>query len=181
MNCRKTANLLSAYMDGELPGVEQLQIREHLKYCPSCNEEYESLLYTKRVLSGLSVANPRNCLEDRILDRLSEEAGGSVRRLDVIGWWSLLAEQQRANIRTAGLVAILGGVCAIYVMNPFNRYRSIQSLAKSPQPFISQPAYISPDLPLPEMVRYHTVSESSQPMSGGYPAQPVSNLQPVGR
>src|SRR5947209_8479362 len=94
VNCRKTASLLSAYMDGELPGVEQLQIREHLKYCVHCNEEYESLLYTKRVLARLSVANPRNCLEDRILNRLSEEAGNRTGRFDVMGWWSLLAEQQ---------------------------------------------------------------------------------------
>src|ERR1041385_5776798 len=129
VNCRKTASLLSAYMDGELPGVEQLQIREHLKQCSSCNEEYESLLYTKRVLARLSVAAPRNCLEERILNRLSEEAGRSAARFDVRGWWSLMAEQQRSNIRTAGLVAILGAVCAVYTYNPFARYTTGQTVA----------------------------------------------------
>lgn len=180
MNCRKTASLLSAYMDGELPGVEQLQIREHLKHCTCCNEEYESLLYTKRVLARLSVANPRNCLEDRILNRLSDEAERGVKRFDPLGWWSLLAEQQKSNIRTAGLVAVLGGLCAVYWVNPFNRVQSIQSLASRPQ-FMGQPAYMEPQIPLPDMMRYHTVSESFQPMSGGYSAQPIPNYQPFGR
>ena len=181
MNCRKTASLLSAYMDGELPGVEQLQIREHLKHCACCNEEYESLLYTKRVLARLSVANPRNCLEDRILNRLSEEAERGAGKFNVTGWWSLLAEQQRANIRTAGLVAVLGGLCAIYVMNPFARYPSIQSLASSRQPIINQPAYLEPQVPIQDMMRYHTVSESSQPMSGGDSIHTIPSYQSLGR
>src|SRR5258706_11792854 len=121
VNCRKTASLLSAYMDGELPGVEQLQIREHLKQCSSCNEEYESLLYTKRVLARLSVASPRNCLENRILNRLSEESDRSAVRFDVRGWWSLMAEQQRSNIRTAGPRAVLRAGCAVYGINPVAR------------------------------------------------------------
>ena len=47
MNCRKVSHLLSAYMDGELAGVENLQIRQHLSNCDDCNDEYEELLGTK--------------------------------------------------------------------------------------------------------------------------------------
>src|SRR5258706_13132934 len=110
VNCRKTASLLSAYMDGELPGVEQLQIREHLKQCSSCNEEYESLLYTKRVLARLSLAAPRNFLEDRILDRLSEEAGRNAVRFAVRGWWAPLAQEQRGKILRSGPIGSPGAV-----------------------------------------------------------------------
>ena len=36
MNCRCAQNLLSAYVDGELAGVEMLRLREHLGVCPAC-------------------------------------------------------------------------------------------------------------------------------------------------
>jgi predicted anti-sigma-YlaC factor YlaD len=179
VNCRKTSSLLSAYMDSELPGVEQLQLREHLKQCPSCNEEYESLLYTKRVLARLSVAAPRNCLEDRILMRLSEETERSAARIDIRGWWSLMAEQQRAGIRTAGLVAVLGAVCAVYVFNPFGRYPSQQALASGNR--IGIPAYLGPQMPSQDMFQYHSRTESAQPLSGGISAVPVSSYQGIGR
>ena len=60
----------------ELPGVEQLQIRQHLRQCDICQDEHDTLLMTKRMLSGLKMKEPCADLEERILGRLFQE--GSV-------------------------------------------------------------------------------------------------------
>lgn len=59
MNCRRVVNLISAYVDGELTGVEMLDIRRHLGECPDCMEEYESLRATKMMVARLGVIAPR--------------------------------------------------------------------------------------------------------------------------
>ena len=58
MNCRKVSHLLSAYMDGELPGVEALQIRDHLSYCGDCAAEHDDLLSMKRLVGRLKIQEP---------------------------------------------------------------------------------------------------------------------------
>lgn len=75
MNCRKVQNLISAYVDCELPGVEMLAVRHHLNECTECNSEYENLLTIKRAFGGLNPRVPNPGLADRIyfqLDQLSE-------------------------------------------------------------------------------------------------------------
>ena len=67
MNCRKVNHLLSAYMDGELPGVEHRQIREHLMHCVECCQEYEALLRMKRLLAQMGLREPQNSLATRIV------------------------------------------------------------------------------------------------------------------
>jgi len=58
LNCRKVTHLLSAYMDLELPGVETLQIRDHLRRCSECADEFEQLLGMKRMLGKLKIQAP---------------------------------------------------------------------------------------------------------------------------
>lgn len=79
MNCRKTASLLSAYMDGELTGAESLRVREHLRHCEACRAEHESLQDTKVLIARLQVADPRPEFEQRLLE--------SVRGMPVESWW----------------------------------------------------------------------------------------------
>lgn len=73
MNCRKVSNLISAYIDGELPGVEHSGVHEHLKACRECREEYEGVLQMKRLLSHIKVQEPRPELSNDILARLHAE------------------------------------------------------------------------------------------------------------
>jgi Putative zinc-finger len=53
--CGFDGDLLSAWLDGELDGNEDLQVREHLADCPGCSRKVESLRYVNnqfaRVLS----------------------------------------------------------------------------------------------------------------------------------
>lgn len=72
MNCRRVSSLVSAYIDGELTGVEMLEIRDHLGGCRSCTEQYETLRSTKQLLARLQYAQPRAGLAESICLRLDE-------------------------------------------------------------------------------------------------------------
>lgn len=63
---------MSAYVDGELTGVEMLEIRRHLSDCPECAEEHESIRVTKQAVSRLRSAAPRRDLAASILLSLDE-------------------------------------------------------------------------------------------------------------
>jgi anti-sigma factor RsiW len=128
VNCRKVNNLLSAYMDGELPGVEQLQIRQHLRQCEICHEEHETLLLTKRMLSGLKMKEPCTNLEARILERLAKEGSmtsasdesSHPSRLPSLfafqSWWGVLAYPQK--LRLSGMLAAGSVTIALLVIVP---------------------------------------------------------------
>ena len=70
MNCHRVSSLISAYIDGELTGVEMLEIRRHFDDCQSCSLQYESLRETKQMLARLSYTEPRAGLADRICSQL---------------------------------------------------------------------------------------------------------------
>ena len=76
MNCRKVTHLLSAYMDGELPGVESLQIRDHLSMCSECASEYDDLLSMKRLVGRLKVQEPVGEIAAEILQSIRIESPG---------------------------------------------------------------------------------------------------------
>lgn len=73
MNCRNVLHLLSAYMDGELRGVEHRLVHDHLARCPECDAEYQDLLLTKRLLGRMRLQMPREELSALILQRISAE------------------------------------------------------------------------------------------------------------
>ncbi|HSV74808.1 MAG TPA: anti-sigma factor [Chthonomonadales bacterium] len=70
MSCGRAGRLLSAFIDDELPGSEKLAVRDHLRGCLTCRSEYDSLVATKRLLSGLSTSEPRPEFEGELLRRL---------------------------------------------------------------------------------------------------------------
>jgi len=64
--------LLSAYVDGELTGVEMLEIRRHLSDCPDCAHEHESVLFTKRAVSRLANVAPTEDFMARLMTSIGE-------------------------------------------------------------------------------------------------------------
>ena len=70
MNCHRVTNLLSAYVDGELTGVEMLSIRRHLSDCGECAEEYEAVRFTKMAVVRLATVQPRESFAALILKNL---------------------------------------------------------------------------------------------------------------
>lgn len=179
LNCRKVNNLLSAYIDGELAGVEQLQIRQHLRDCCECNYEHESLLLTKRMLSSLCVKDARPGLEERILDEIHGDPSHRPPRFDRRGWWSLFSERQRTNIRTGGLIAGLCAVTLVYVTIPAGRTGLAPDQVMDAR--ADSPAYLAPQLPVADYYGLHNSYENSQPFGHWSPIIPAGDLRPVSR
>ena len=59
MNCHRVTSLVSAYVDGELTGVEMLEIRRHLSNCADCAQEYEGIRLMKHAVARLGSIAPR--------------------------------------------------------------------------------------------------------------------------
>ncbi|HEY3297485.1 MAG TPA: zf-HC2 domain-containing protein [Armatimonadota bacterium] len=70
MNCHSIQNKISAYVDGELPGIEMLSIRKHISACKECESELDSILLVKRSLSGLASEHSRIDLAARISEQI---------------------------------------------------------------------------------------------------------------
>ena len=43
MTCRDVREALDAVLDGELEAGEEIEVRDHLDWCPSCGGEFEDL------------------------------------------------------------------------------------------------------------------------------------------
>ncbi|MGC8666855.1 MAG: anti-sigma factor family protein [Chthonomonadales bacterium] len=174
MNCRKVNSLLSAYIDGELPGVEHLQIRRHLDECPTCIEEYHTLLMTKRLIAGLRMQEPRPGFDQQILSRIAAEAHKPASRFDLKGWWLFLSEPQRNRVR-------LGAFCAAFALGAMVLTglpsATTQTAGSSFTPISSAP--VSYEIPQPIPVQdYLNVQhswENAQPMNGGASVVPVGD------
>lgn len=63
---------MSAYVDGELTGVEMLEIRRHLSQCPECAEEHAEVLFTKQTVARLGTVAPRKDFAAAIIAKLDE-------------------------------------------------------------------------------------------------------------
>ena len=66
MNCNKVEQLLSAYIDSELSGVEMLKIRKHLQTCAECQILEIELRSLKQLLMESPVV-PEIDISERIL------------------------------------------------------------------------------------------------------------------
>jgi len=174
VNCRKVNSLLSAYMDGELPGVEQLQIRRHLDQCPACSEEYQSLVVTKRLIAGLRMQEPRPGFDQQILNRIAAEAHTPAPRFDLKGWWLFLNEPQRTRVRLGAFCAAFALVAIIFAglpsgttQTPSTAFSSVQGAPVSYE--IPQP------VPVQDYLNVQRSWENAQPMNGGASVVPVGD------
>jgi len=118
VNCRKVNQLLSAYMDGELRGVEQRQVFEHLARCAECDQEYESILQMKRMLGCMRTQHPSADLQARIAYALTWEEAQSASRTPEMLWTRLWLQAQDLFSSPQGwglaAVAVLGVFAIIH-------------------------------------------------------------------
>ncbi|HEV2471487.1 MAG TPA: zf-HC2 domain-containing protein [Chthonomonadales bacterium] len=121
MNCRKVSHLISAYVDGELPGVEQLAIREHLSRCEECSQEHSETLQTKRMLAQLQVVAPREQMAAEIIAHLSRcDASGRPFGATSLPLMATRAIRYLSGSRSAGLAAALA-VAGVFLAVDANR------------------------------------------------------------
>ena len=82
MNCHRLSSLLSAYIDGELTGVEMIEIRNHVDGCPACQDDLDQVRAMKRLVGRLRTAQPAPDLGSRICASLD-----AVQPRSVMGAW----------------------------------------------------------------------------------------------
>lgn len=61
MNCKKIKRLINLYIDQVLDQETTQQVNEHLKSCPICNKEYQSL---KEIITSLDSLSPQSAPVD---------------------------------------------------------------------------------------------------------------------
>ena len=73
MNCREFKDLISDYLDKELPAQEVALLESHLSSCAACREETELHKFISSQLSALpDVPVPEDFLP-RLMQRIEEE------------------------------------------------------------------------------------------------------------
>lgn len=115
MNCRKVSHFLSAYMDGELPGVEHQIIHQHLNQCRECHAEYLGLLQVKRLLAGMRMQEPRAALPGMILQRVAAERS-QASGLSLAEWWRHFGQWWRQMAPPPPMVAFGAGLAAVGIL-----------------------------------------------------------------
>lgn len=69
MDCRQVQEMLSAYLDGELPARQQELVARHLAGCQACRREYQVWQQLWEALAAKPAAAPAD-LTARVLARL---------------------------------------------------------------------------------------------------------------
>ena len=172
MNCFRANRLISAYIDGELAGVEQLQIREHLHVCRRCREEHDGLLALKRRLGALAPCEPRPGYDAMVLRVVHERChttppvgGRRLRWLNVrMDWpWSL----------QLGAVAVAGCVSALFLVRPPDSRRAAASAASGHgMPVVATAS--RPAVAVRDVVFIHDDTVATPASSGAFTLDPVS-------
>ena len=87
-NCDEIQAKLSGYLDGELDTDESVRIAAHLKDCPECAREHESMRQVIGAASALRVAEPPEEVWDTFLDnvynRLERKTGWVIFTLGMV-------------------------------------------------------------------------------------------------
>ena len=107
MNCKSVQSRLSAYLDRELTGQEQLSIRDHLRDCSECRSEESAIREFKCLLGGLSEIEPPADLADRLCASVIRYAPAPQ---PMFNW--------RKSFLTFGAVAACSMAVTLYVTSP---------------------------------------------------------------
>ncbi len=105
MNCSKVSHMLSAYMDGELQGVEHRLVHQHLTHCSKCAKEYSGLLQMKRLLSGMRMRESDGDLAASIIEKVHSQPD---RTPDVA--WTTINLRGLFSVRTLMIAAPLAAL-----------------------------------------------------------------------
>ncbi|MBU0952707.1 MAG: zf-HC2 domain-containing protein [Elusimicrobia bacterium] len=111
MNCKKIQKYLAGCLANELDEAIRNEVNIHLQGCPACNEDYQSLLKVKSMLSSL----PGVKLPDNIMENIEQEVE---RRM---------SEKKTSYIRFAipSAALALAAVLAVFFLKiPHQKYRN---------------------------------------------------------
>lgn len=144
MNCHKVSNLLSAYIDGELTGVEMIEIRTHVGDCPDCGSDLDCIRATKRLVGTLHTVQPSADFAARICANLD-----TVQPYSFLAGWVRLWHYsvQKLNPALAMVTAAFVGL-VIFGAHGFNDGLTGQMLmAQAPRTYLAEAVAFSPESP----------------------------------
>lgn len=162
MSCSRVNHLLSAYIDNELPGVEQMMVRQHLRQCDACRDEYESLLWTKRLLSSLSAQKPSPGFENHLLEVIAKEEEHPAQRSV---WYTVVDTlRQPVSGRTGMGVAAAALGCAVIALMATAEHPQIPSHVMAANTAPAQEAYVRnrTQPPVQDLIFVHDPYEATQ-------------------
>lgn len=106
MDCTQIQELLSEYLDGELPAGRHRQVDAHVSECPECAAELEALRRTVEAVQQLPVHRAPEDLSERLRRRLEEETvHPPVRR--VVSLWPRVAAVAAMFALVVGVTLLL--------------------------------------------------------------------------
>src|SRR3954468_22681062 len=114
MNCAPTRELLSAYIDGELPPDQATELAEHLTSCAACSRDYDAMVATVGTLrEGLVQFRAPDLLRARVRTALREEqepaaSTPTVRRGSRVAWRTIAAAMVIA-VASSGVTLVVTG------------------------------------------------------------------------
>lgn len=103
-NCKKISMLLSASIDGELNSAEETTVKNHLKECGVCSQEYRNFKKLDSLLVKTRVPDQPPFFETRLLNRIREEEA-SMSILDEIGYLN-----RKAIAACFSVILLVGGI-----------------------------------------------------------------------
>jgi anti-sigma factor RsiW len=108
LSCELTQHYVSGYLDGELDLVRTIEMEAHLKACPACARELESLKALRAAMKrgSLAYAAPA-ALRERIQSSLRESSGADVPK-NKIKWPSLNVLQLAGAFALLAMISIGG-------------------------------------------------------------------------
>jgi Putative zinc-finger len=121
LRCPQAKRLFSPYLDGAVTGTEMLALQNHLADCASCNQQYQSLCDSQRLLMSVGRAKAPADLGLRLRLAISREAA-QARRPPFEGVLVRLENALRAHMvpATAGFLTafIIFGIAMVYFVAP---------------------------------------------------------------
>lgn len=115
MNCDGVRGLLSAYLDGELSPGELLRVEQHLRRCPACADEVDSLRQTIALVASLDEVEVPASFHTQLHERLAalEPPIVQERRSKSIGRWQRHAFRWVVPAAAAAVAAFAIGLTAL--------------------------------------------------------------------
>lgn len=175
MLCSRVQNLLSAYCDREVMGDEMLWIREHLRDCAACRQEYEALRRIKLLLGALGPSEPGRPFTMAMLDQPVRARRRlfdlSLRPHDLRRW---LVRLNTPILLNSNHLAVTGAVALIVVA---------AGIFQSPQPSDAVAAHV-PEMfvsdlpPVPQGMPVYSPFYPPALSPAGYPFRPVRASYP---
>lgn len=71
MNCELSKNRMMKYFDGELNDLEEVQLRQHLKSCKSCNDEFNCMENIFATLEEQPDIEPPSNFEAMVMEKVT--------------------------------------------------------------------------------------------------------------